>query len=99
MKKEKEVFAPPLIADLPNAWDEAHESFEVLERCVYESKKMGASRETDEMMVCDCVYDKREFWVGWWECWIDEEASGWMARLMSWGSSRRKRVMGCQTFG
>jgi hypothetical protein len=60
MKKEKEPFNPPTIGDLPNAWDEAHETFEVLERCVYESKKMGASREQDEMMVCDCVFDKRE---------------------------------------
>lgn len=60
IKKEKEPFNPPTIGDLPNAWDEAHESFEVLERCVYESKKMGASREQDEMMVCDCVFDKRE---------------------------------------
>jgi hypothetical protein len=57
-KKEKEIFAPPLIADLPTAWDEAHESFAVLEKCVYESKRMGASKEQDEMMVCDCVYNR-----------------------------------------
>lgn len=59
--KETVPFVPPLIAGLPNAWDEAHESFEVLERCVYESKKMGASREQDEMMVCDCLFDRSEF--------------------------------------
>lgn len=65
-KKEKEIFAPPLIADLPSAWDEAHESFAVLEKCVYESKRMGASKEQDEMMVCDCVYDRSKL-----SSWLD----------------------------
>lgn len=60
VKKEKEAFAPPLIDQLPQAWDEAHETFEVLERCVYETKKLGLSREQDEMMVCDCIFDRSE---------------------------------------
>ncbi|WVN89997.1 histone-lysine N-methyltransferase, H3 lysine-36 specific [Cryptococcus depauperatus CBS 7841] len=51
---------PVLIDDLPTAWDEAHETFEVLERCVYERKDMGLSRENDEMMVCDCTYNKHD---------------------------------------
>ena len=51
---------PILIDDLPTAWDDAHETFDVLEQCVYERKDLGLSREQDEMMVCDCVYDKRE---------------------------------------
>lgn len=51
---------PRLCLDLPTAWDEAHETFEVLERCVYERKELGLSREQDDMMVCDCVFDKRE---------------------------------------
>jgi hypothetical protein len=52
---------PTLIDDLPTAWDEAHRTFESMERCVYERKDMGLSREMDEMMVCDCVYDRREW--------------------------------------
>ena len=60
-KKEKVAFAPPLIETLPIAWDEAHETFEVLERCVYETKRLGASREQDEMMVCDCMFDRSEY--------------------------------------
>lgn len=51
---------PILIDDLPTAWDEAHETFETLEKCVYERKDLGASREADEMMVCDCTFDRRE---------------------------------------
>jgi len=51
---------PILIDDLPTAWDEAHETFTSLEKCVYERKDLGLSRESDEMMVCDCVFDKRE---------------------------------------
>ncbi|WWD19848.1 hypothetical protein CI109_104315 [Kwoniella shandongensis] len=49
---------PTLIDDLPTAWDEAHETFETLEKCVYERKDMGLSKENDEMMVCDCVWDR-----------------------------------------
>lgn len=51
---------PMLIDDLPTAWEEAHQSFVALDKCVYETKGLGLSREQDEMMVCDCVYDKRE---------------------------------------
>ena len=51
---------PILIDDLPTAWDEAHRSFVALDKCVYDTKGLGLSREQDEMMVCDCVYDKRE---------------------------------------
>lgn len=63
VKKEAVPIQRPLIDDLPLAWDEAHETFDVLEACVYETKKMGLSREQDEMMVCDCVYDKRAYTV------------------------------------
>lgn len=60
--KRKSPPPPPRTClDLPTAWDEAHETFEVLEKCVYEMKGLGLSREQDEMMVCDCVYDKREY--------------------------------------
>jgi histone-lysine N-methyltransferase SETD2 len=52
--------APVLIDNLPTAWDEAHDSFGTLERCVYEHKNLGLSREQDEMMVCDCIYDRGE---------------------------------------
>ena len=58
-KKETAPIQRPLIDDLPLAWDAAHETFDVLEACVYETKKMGLSREEDEMMVCDCAFDKR----------------------------------------
>lgn len=51
---------PILIDDLPDAWDDAHNSFGALDKCVYETKGLGLSREQDDMMVCDCVYDKRE---------------------------------------
>ena len=51
---------PVLIDHLPAAWDEAHGTFDVLERCVYERKDLGLSKEQDEMMVCDCVFDRRE---------------------------------------
>ena len=34
------------------------ETFETLEKCVYERKDLGLSREQDEMMICDCVYDR-----------------------------------------
>lgn len=57
---KREPIVRPLIDNLPLAWDEAHETFRVLEQCVYETKKLGTSKEQDEMMVCDCVYDKRE---------------------------------------
>jgi len=50
---------PVLIDHLPTARAEAHETFDELERCVYERKDLGLSREQDEMMVCDCVFDKR----------------------------------------
>ena len=60
----KKAAAPPvipvLIDQLPDAWDAAHETFDALERCVYERKDMGLSNEQDEMMVCDCVFDRRE---------------------------------------
>lgn len=60
-KKIKTPPPPPqLIDDLPAAWDAAHETFDTLERCVYERKDLGQSHEQDEMMVCDCVFDKRE---------------------------------------
>ena len=60
-KAKKDGPPPPQIIDhLPQAWDEAHQTFDTLERCVYERKDLGLSREQDEMMVCDCVYDKRE---------------------------------------
>lgn len=52
---------PMLIDDLPTAWDEAHQSFAALDKCVYETKGLGLSREQDDMMVCDCMYDKREW--------------------------------------
>lgn len=51
---------PVLIDHLPSAWDRAHEEFDELERCVYERKDLGLSREQDEMMVCDCLFDRRE---------------------------------------
>lgn len=60
-RKKASVTPPPppkLIDDLPLAWDAAHETFETLERCVYETKRLGLSREQDEMMVCDCVWDR-----------------------------------------
>jgi hypothetical protein len=61
VKKEKSPPSGPiLIPDLPIAWDEAHETFETLEKCVYERKDLGLSRESDEMMVCDCSFNKRE---------------------------------------
>ncbi|WOO81021.1 Histone-lysine N-methyltransferase, H3 lysine-36 specific [Vanrija pseudolonga] len=57
-RRERTPPPPPrLIDDLPDAWDDAHATFEDLERCVYERKDLGLSREQDEMMVCDCVYD------------------------------------------
>lgn len=62
-KGKKEISPPPppiLIDNLPLAWEAAHETFETLEKCVYERKDLGLSKESDEMMVCDCVYDKRE---------------------------------------
>jgi hypothetical protein len=59
-EEESKPRGPILIDDLPTAWDEAHETFVTLEKCVYERKDMGLSRESDEMMVCDCSYDKRE---------------------------------------
>ncbi|WVW86390.1 hypothetical protein I302_108436 [Kwoniella bestiolae CBS 10118] len=60
-KKVKVEEKPPqLIDDLPIAWDEAHETFTSLDKCHYESKGLGLSREQDEMMVCDCVYDKHD---------------------------------------
>jgi hypothetical protein len=51
---------PMMVDDLPVAWDEAHATFTALDKCVYETKGLGLSREQDDMMVCDCVYDKRE---------------------------------------
>ncbi|WVQ94922.1 hypothetical protein IAU59_002008 [Kwoniella sp. CBS 9459] len=51
---------PQLIDDLPEAWDEAHETFEALEKCHYELKSLGLSKEQDEMMVCDCVWDRND---------------------------------------
>ena len=61
-KEKKDVPPPPQIIDhLPVAWEEAHETFDTLERCVYERKDLGLSREQDEMMICDCVYEKREY--------------------------------------
>ncbi|ORX40448.1 hypothetical protein BD324DRAFT_658455 [Kockovaella imperatae] len=56
----KEAPGPMLVNHLPVAWEEAHETFVELERCVYERKDLGLSREQDEMMVCDCVYDKHD---------------------------------------
>ena len=60
-KKVAVEHKPILIDDLPTAWDDAHRSFVALDKCVYETKGLGLSREQDEMMVCDCVYDKREY--------------------------------------
>ncbi|WVQ75628.1 hypothetical protein IAR50_005257 [Cryptococcus sp. DSM 104548] len=51
---------PVLIDDLPSAWDEAHETFSTLEKCVYERKDIGLSKENNEMMVCDCVWSKHD---------------------------------------
>lgn len=51
---------PVFIDDLPTATTEALETFESLERCLYEFKNLGMSMEQDEMMVCDCVYDRGE---------------------------------------
>jgi hypothetical protein len=51
---------PTLVPDLPLAWDDALAGFTTLDKCVYERKDMGLSREQDEMMVCDCVYDPGE---------------------------------------
>ena len=51
---------PMMVDDLPVAWDEAHATFTALDKCVYETKGLGLSREQDDMMVCDCVYEKRE---------------------------------------
>lgn len=62
-KASPEVFKPVLIDDLPTAWDEAHETFEALEKCVYERKDIGLSKENDEMMVCECVYNRRRFLI------------------------------------
>lgn len=60
-KKESTPPRPPmLIPDLPLAWDDALGSFDSLERCVYERKDLGLSREQDDMMVCDCTYDPGE---------------------------------------
>ncbi|ADV23354.1 Histone-lysine N-methyltransferase, putative [Cryptococcus gattii WM276] len=59
-KASPEVFKPVLIDDLPTAWDEAHETFEALEKCVYERKDIGLSKENDEMMVCECVYNRHD---------------------------------------
>ena len=58
--KKEEAVKPIIIDHLPTAWEEAHETFDALERCIYERKDLGLSNEQDEMMVCDCVYDKRE---------------------------------------
>ena len=66
VKKEEPEGQVQIIDHLPTAWDEAHATFTSLERCVYERKDMGLSREQDEMMVCDCVYDKREWEGGLW---------------------------------
>jgi histone-lysine N-methyltransferase SETD2 len=54
------TIGPTLVPELPLAWDDALQSFEALDKCVYERKDMGLSREQDEMMVCDCVYDPGE---------------------------------------
>lgn len=62
-KASPEEFKPVLIDDLPTAWDEAHETFEALEKCVYERKDIGLSKENDEMMVCECVYNRRKSWI------------------------------------
>jgi hypothetical protein len=51
---------PVMIDNLPIADVAAHETFETLEKCVYERKNLGVSKEQDEMMVCDCVYDRGE---------------------------------------
>lgn len=60
-KKDSSPKAGPILIDnLPIAWDEAHETFETLEKCVYERKDLGTSKESEDMMVCDCTYDKRE---------------------------------------
>ncbi|OXM77986.1 histone-lysine N-methyltransferase, H3 lysine-36 specific [Cryptococcus neoformans Bt63] len=59
-KASPEEFKPVLIDDLPTAWDEAHETFEALEKCVYERKDIGLSKENDEMMVCECVYNRHD---------------------------------------
>ncbi|WWC91926.1 uncharacterized protein L201_006878 [Kwoniella dendrophila CBS 6074] len=51
---------PILIDDLPIAWKEANETFDNLDKCHYETKNLGLSREQDEMMICDCIYDKND---------------------------------------
>ncbi|KAL7424574.1 histone methyltransferase set2 [Cryptotrichosporon argae] len=59
--RKKKAATPPLrqlIGGLPDAWAPAHATFEALDKCVYERKDLGLSREQDEMMVCDCVWDR-----------------------------------------
>lgn len=51
---------PTLITNLPNADEAAKETYIDLERCLYESKALGLSKQTEEMMVCDCVHEKGE---------------------------------------
>ncbi|WWC64819.1 uncharacterized protein I303_107433 [Kwoniella dejecticola CBS 10117] len=60
VKIEPTSTGPILIDDLPLAWDEAYETYQNLDKCHYETKNLGLSREQDEMMVCDCVYDKSD---------------------------------------
>ncbi|CAK9780083.1 hypothetical protein CC85DRAFT_283658 [Cutaneotrichosporon oleaginosum] len=60
-RRKKEAPPPPtLIPDLPLAWDDALASFDSLERCVYERKDLGLSREQDDMMVCDCTFNPND---------------------------------------
>lgn len=54
------TLGPTLVPELPLAWDEALQTFTALDKCVYERKDLGLSREQDEMMVCDCTYDPGE---------------------------------------
>lgn len=88
--RKKMDSTPPrsmLIPDLPLAWDDALASFDSLERCVYERKDLGLSREQDDMMVCDCTYDAGESgreWVG------KNEGAGGAGR----GRSRHRRWAG-----
>ncbi|KAK4688692.1 [histone H3]-lysine36 N-trimethyltransferase, partial [Tremellales sp. Uapishka_1] len=51
---------PTLITHLPNAEQDAFQTFENIERCLYEKKMLGMSNEQDEMMVCDCLYDRHD---------------------------------------
>jgi hypothetical protein len=62
-KESPPPLKPTLITDLPRADDAAKETYIDLERCLYESKVLGLSKQTEEMMVCDCVHEKGSSFV------------------------------------